>query len=122
MTWDFSTDPPFNVASLEARGEIIDWELLKHRLLLDTILTGKIFARTHFGLFFDAGQGFPVRMNITDFGKPEGNMKWPDDYPALDSEISGQFNGFDDIHRQLVVIRLGMEIHHRSSPSGATYR
>ena len=111
MSWEFVTNPPFDVTSLEGKSKIADWEQLKLRLLPGTILTGKIFARTYFGVFFDAGEGFPVRMNITDFGKPEGNMKWPDDYPSLGSEISGVFNGVDARHYQLVVIRLGLKPH-----------
>jgi hypothetical protein len=116
QSWEFSANPPFDVTSFEAKGDATNWELLKHQLFLGTILSGKIFARTYFGVFFDAGQGFPVRMNITDFGQPEGNMKWPDDYPALDTEISGVFNAFDEHHYQLVVIRLGLKPHSHISP------
>ncbi|MDO7847155.1 hypothetical protein Q5H92_12355 [Hymenobacter sp. M29] len=103
--------PPFRGGICGEASKTDEWNRLKQELPFGTVLSGNIFARTLFGVFFDSGHGFPVRMDITDFGKPEGNMKWPDDYPALGSEIKGVFNWFEDSHRQLVVIRMGLKPH-----------
>ncbi|MDQ2772262.1 MAG: hypothetical protein M3Y54_17385 [Bacteroidota bacterium] len=116
--WELSENPPFEGVIL--RGNPIIWEQLQNDLPLGAILTGKIFVRTPFGVFFDSGHGFPVLMNVSEFS--EGYMKFPDDYPELDSEISGQLVGFDDSNRQIRVARLGIDINFDSNPDGATYR
>ena len=87
-------------------GNTADWELLKQQLSIGTVLSGRIFARTIYGIFFDVGMGFPAQMNVTDFGivKKDGTI-FPDDYPALCSEISGRFAGFDDDDQRLKVVR-----------------
>ncbi|MGI4835381.1 MAG: hypothetical protein ACRYFK_18160 [Janthinobacterium lividum] len=107
--WGFVPDPPFTLMGI-ADDEVtrIAWEHLKQELPLGAPLSGRIFARTHFGVFYDAGVGFPIRINVTDFGKPEGGLVFPDDYPALASIISGEVSGFEDRsggRQQIVTVR-----------------
>ncbi|AMJ66683.1 hypothetical protein AXW84_15535 [Hymenobacter sp. PAMC 26628] len=83
------------------------WELVKQQLLVGTILTGKIYYRAPYGVFFDAGVGFPVLIEVPEFGKPEGGMVFSEDYPALGSLISGEIAGFRDEMRQIVVVKIG---------------
>ncbi|WP_035563618.1 hypothetical protein [Hymenobacter sp. IS2118] len=116
--WELSKNQPFEGVLL--RGNPIVWEQLKENLSFGTVLTGKIFVRTPFGVFFDSGHGFPVLMNVPEFAK--GYMKFPDDYPELDSEIGGQLVGFDDSNRQLRAARLGIDIHFDANPNGATHQ
>ena len=108
MTWETIENAPFSDDPFSRQEhKAAEWELLKKQLPFGSILTGKIYSRTYFGIFYDAGVGFPARMNVTAFGIiKEGGMVFPDDYPALGSEMKGQFNGFDEHHRQLVVIKL----------------
>ena len=69
-------------------------------------MSGNIFARIIYGVLFDAGLGFAVRMNVTDFGAIAEGRNYPHDYPKLGSEISGRFAGFDELDHQLVVIQI----------------
>ncbi|RSK23893.1 hypothetical protein [Hymenobacter metallilatus] len=107
MTWEFGENPPFQLSYLLPSSEkLVAWQMLQEKLPIASVLTGKIFARTHFGIFFDAHIGFAVRMNVPDFGKAEGGMIFPDDYPPLGSEISGRLTGFDTPWHQVVVGRI----------------
>jgi transcriptional accessory protein Tex/SPT6 len=96
--WKFALEVPENPFSSPAK--VIEWEELKKRLALGSIVSGRIFIQAHFGVFFDAGLGFPVLINVTDFGAT-GPLTFPDDYPALDSTISGAVWGLDDNNRQV---------------------
>ncbi|MFD2721729.1 hypothetical protein ACFST9_23640 [Hymenobacter monticola] len=102
---------------------IDEWEALKQRLPVGSIITGKVVHQALFGVFIDAGLGFPVLMRVTEFGiiKPSG-LTFPDDYPALGGAISGQFCGFDEGNRQLAVCRLGLEIVHPDADSNGFLR
>jgi uncharacterized protein (DUF433 family) len=103
ISWEIIPNPPFSLEmASDSAQSATEWHLLKQQLLSGITLTGKIFARTHFGVFFDAGIGLPVRMNVPDFGPPDGGMVFPTDYPALGSSISGQLAGFDESWRQVV--------------------
>ncbi|MGI4762592.1 MAG: hypothetical protein ACRYF0_17920 [Janthinobacterium lividum] len=75
---------------------------MKKEVPLGTILSGSIYARMPFGVFYDAGVGFPVLLQVTEFGKP--GMNFPNDYPELDSAISGRLAGFSDDNRQVRVV------------------
>ena len=46
-------------------------------------------------------------IEVPEFGKPEGGMVFPEDYPALGSLISGEIAGFRDEMRQIVVVKIG---------------
>ena len=81
------------------------WEQLKQRLAIGTVLTGSVCIQAPFGVFYDAGLGFRVLLNVTEFGRGEGNKVFPDNYPALDSTISGEVWGFDDSKRQIRVLK-----------------
>ncbi|GAB2847110.1 hypothetical protein [Hymenobacter ruber] len=113
MIFETIDNLPFDSLISREAHRVDEWNHLKQQLPLGTVLTGEIFARTVFGVFFNSGHGFPVLMRIPDFGiiKP-GGMIFPDDYPDLKSTISGQFCGFDDRNRQLIVCRLGIEVFH----------
>ena len=108
---DFSENPPFNELVSRGPDRAAEWEALKQRLPLRTTLTGKIFARAPFGVFFDAGLGFPVLIKVHEFCKPKkGGVIWPDDYPALGSQIGEQFGWFDDYNRQIGVYQFDRNI------------
>ncbi len=109
MLFEITGSPPFKDLVLRDAARADEWHQLKHRLRLGTVLSGRIFARALFGIFFDSGHGFPVLLRVLDFGKPEGNMKWPDDYPSLESETSGQLCDFNDLDSQIVVCRQGIK-------------
>jgi hypothetical protein len=83
------------------------WQQLKQDLPIGTMLSGNIFARIIYGVLFDAGLGFSVRMEVTDFGSIAEGRNYPHDYPALGSNISGRFAGFDESEHQLVVVGIG---------------
>jgi hypothetical protein len=102
--WKFVSNPPF-ADGLFSEQHTAAWEALKEQLLLGTILTGKVYIQAQFGVFYDAGLGFPVLINVPEFGKPEGGMIFPDDYPALESTISGYLAQFDERNRQLRTIK-----------------
>jgi ribosomal protein S1 len=78
------------------------WEQLNHLLPMGSLLTGKVWARMPFGVFFDAGVGFPVLLEVIHFGKER--VRFPEDYPELASQISGRLAGFSEENRQLRVI------------------
>jgi ribosomal protein S1 len=80
------------------------WEQLKQRLATGTVLTGSVCIQAPFGVFYDAGLGFPVLLNVTEFGREE-NTLFPDNYPALNSTISGAVWGLDDSKRQIRVLK-----------------
>jgi hypothetical protein len=106
MAFEIIDNPPFTLASREAH-KAVEWKQLKHQLPLGTVLTGKIFARAHFGVFFDAGVGFPVIMEIDSFIIPkEGPTIFPDDYPELNSIMTGEIVGFRDNNQQIDVGRI----------------
>jgi ribosomal protein S1 len=94
------SDHPFSHDFLS--GEYTaQWEQLKQQLPIGSLLTGKVWARMPFGVFFDAGVGFPVLLEVIHFGKKR--VHFPDDYPELASQISGRLVGFDKDNRQLRV-------------------
>jgi hypothetical protein len=104
-------NPPFVLEGPQGQSaaEAHAWHHAKQALTIGQVLTGQVFAQAVFGVFFDAGLAFPVRMNITDFGiglvRNKG-VRFPNDYPALQSRISGKLAGFDEIHHQFVVQHL----------------
>ena len=105
-TWEFVPNPPFTFDPIAREQQpVADWEQRKQQLPLGTVLTGKVFARTYFGVFFDAGVGFPVLMRVLEFGRPEGGTRFPEDYPPLDSVISGVLCGFNNNLRQVDVTK-----------------
>lgn len=107
--WEFAANPPFSLNSSDNTEQArVAWEQVQQQLPAGTMLSGRVFARTHFGVFYDAGVGFPVRINVTDFGKPEGVMVFPEDYPTLNSFMRGEVSGFEDRgegRRQIVTVR-----------------
>lgn len=105
MNHEIIPDPPFADSLQSHRADA--WKLVKRQLLVGTILTGKIYYRAPYGVFFDAGVGFPVLIEVPEFGKPEGGMIFPEDYPAIGSLISGEIVGFRDETRQIVVVKTG---------------
>jgi ribosomal protein S1 len=102
---------------------IAEWDALKQRLRIGSVITGKVIYQARFGVFVDAGLGFPALMRVTEFGviKP-GGLAFPDDYPALGSAISGQFCGFDERNRQLDICRLNLKIVHPDADSNGFLR
>ncbi|MDO7852665.1 hypothetical protein [Hymenobacter convexus] len=100
-----------------------EWETLKQRLPIGSIITGKVVHQAPFGVFIDAGLGFMVLMRVIEFGliKPNG-LVFPDDYPAIGSVISGQFCGFNKGNRQIDVCRLGLKILHPDADSNGFLR
>jgi hypothetical protein len=102
--WKIIPNPPF-AGGLFSEQQTAAWEALKEQLPLGTILTGKVYIQAQFGVFYDTGLGFPVLINVPEFGKPEGGMTFPDDYPALESTMSGYLAQFDDCTRQLRTIK-----------------
>jgi len=103
LDWETVEDLPTNPFATQEE-QAAAWEQLKQRLPLGRVLTGRVVIRTPFGVFYDAGQQFPVLINVPEFQKPEGYMVFPNDYPALNSEMSGILVAFDDICYQLRVI------------------
>ncbi|MGI4761802.1 MAG: hypothetical protein ACRYF0_13930 [Janthinobacterium lividum] len=101
--WQFVTDPPF-VDGLFSKQQTAAWATLKEQLPLGTILTGRVYIQAQFGVFYDAGLGFPVLINVPEFSKL-GGIVFPDDYPALESTMSGYLVQFDDGNRQLRTIK-----------------
>jgi len=104
MNWKIIDNPPF-AESLFTDQKTAAWEALKQQMPLGTKLTGPVYIQAPFGVFYDAGLGFPVLINVTDFGKPEGGMIFPEDYPPLGSSMSGEVRGFDENNRQIRVVR-----------------
>jgi len=68
-----------------------EWDALKQHLPIGSIITGKVVRQFPFGVFVDAGLGFPVLMHHGSFAR---GTRFPDDYPPLDSELAGQLLGF----------------------------
>jgi hypothetical protein len=113
MRWESVENPPFliNTSQVQSEAKTRAWQQLKNGLAIRTVLTGRVFTQAIFGVFFDAEVGFPVRMNITDFGKETVHgMQFPEDYPALNSIITGKLAGFDDGPYQLVVRKLEEDV------------
>jgi hypothetical protein len=81
-----------------------EWKALKQRLLIGSVITGKVVHQAPFGVFVDAGLGFLILMHYGSFGP---GIRYPDDYPPLHSELSGQILGFHGTgissHREIVV-------------------
>jgi hypothetical protein len=102
--WNIIPNPPF-ANGLFSEEQTAAWEALKEQLPLGTILTGKVYIQAQFGVFYDAGLGFPILINVPEFSKPEGGMTFPTDYPALTSAMSGYLTQFDDSNRQLRTIK-----------------
>lgn len=102
--WKIVPNPPF-ANGLFSEQQTATWEALKQQLPLGTLLTGKIYIQAQFGVFYDAGLGFPVLINVPEFGKPEGGMLFPADYPPLGSSMSGEVCGFDENNRQIRVAK-----------------
>ncbi|RZK12849.1 MAG: hypothetical protein EOO56_27820 [Hymenobacter sp.] len=103
--WKIVPNPPF-AGSLFSEQQTAAWEALKRQLPLGTLLTGKIYIQAQFGVFYDAGLGFPVLINVPEFGKPDGGMVFPEDYPPLGSMMSGELCGFDEHNRQVRAKRI----------------
>lgn len=99
-----------------------EWEALKLQLSIDTIITGKVVHQAPFGVFIDANLGFHVLMFVAEFNDKGQALIFPDDFPALNSALSGQFAGFNEINRQIIVARPSTELHSDFSPSGAACR
>jgi hypothetical protein len=104
MNWKVIDNPPFS-ENLFTDPKTAAWEALKQQLPLGTRLTGTVYIQAPFGVFYDAGLGFPVLINVTDFGKVGGGMQFPDDYPSLGSSMSGGVCGFDENNRQIRVVK-----------------
>jgi uncharacterized protein (DUF433 family) len=103
MAFEIIDNPP---VFTPADHSDVRWNEVKQQILLGTSLSGKIFARAHFGVFYDAGVGFPVLMEISSFAtNKQGGMVFPDDYPALNSIMTGQVVGFRDNNRQIEVVK-----------------
>jgi len=107
MTWESIENAPFADDPFSKKKASL-WEQAKQHLPLGTILKGPIYARTVFGIFFDAGVGFPVLMKVTDFDTGQ-KMIFPDNYPQLNSLVTGELSGFDDENRQIVARRLSTD-------------
>ncbi|MDO7876985.1 DUF433 domain-containing protein [Hymenobacter sp. ASUV-10] len=104
LNWRFSDDVPFNGPSSETSAErAIRWEGLKQQVSPGTPVSGRVFIQAPFGVFFDAGLGFSLLLEILDFGFP--GIIFPDDYPALDSIITGEVAGFRDDNKQIAVVK-----------------
>jgi hypothetical protein len=102
--WKIVPNPPF-ADGLFSEQQTAAWEALKQQMPLGTRVTGSVYIQAPFGVFYDAGLGFPVLINVTDFGKPEGGMQFPNDYPPLGSSMSGEVWGFDENNRQIRVAK-----------------
>jgi hypothetical protein len=105
LNWKFSENEPVFSVSAETPTDKAArcWETLKQHLALGTPVSGRVFIQAPFGVFFDAGLGFPVLMELFSFRFP--GMLFPDGYPALDSVITGEVVGFSDDNRQIRVVR-----------------
>ncbi|MGI4874655.1 MAG: DUF433 domain-containing protein [Janthinobacterium lividum] len=101
--WRIIPNPPF-ADGLFSEPQTAAWEALKQRLPLGSVLTGKVYIQAPFGVFYDTGLGFPVLMNVTEFGKLKGPILFPEEYPALGSDMTGYLAQFDD-NRQLRTAR-----------------
>ncbi|MDJ0366382.1 hypothetical protein QMK33_14585 [Hymenobacter sp. H14-R3] len=101
--WKFALNPPF-ADGLFSEQQTAAWETLKKQLPLGTILTGKVYIQTQFGVFYNAELGFPVLLRVVEFNVKQGPILFPDDYPALDSVLTGRLVGFDNGNRQLDVM------------------
>ncbi|GAA4369887.1 hypothetical protein GCM10023185_43920 [Hymenobacter saemangeumensis] len=103
MPYEIIDNPP---AFTPAEQSDARWNEAKQQLPLGTTLSGKIFARAPFGVFYDAGVGFPVLMEILDLDTHNpGGLRFPGDYPALNSVISGEVSGFRENNRQIQVVK-----------------
>jgi hypothetical protein len=103
MDFEIIDNPPFDSLTSSEAHRVAEWNQLKQELPLGTVLTGRVFARAIYGVFFDSGHGFPVLVRVLDFGRPEGHTQWPEDYPTLGSRISGLYCGVNEGGRQLIV-------------------
>ena len=103
LNWDSSPHYPFadDLFSTESTQR---WERLKQQLPIGTLLTGAVYTQAPFGVFYDAGVGFPVLLRIVEFTKKQGPTLFPTDYPALDSVLTGKLVGFNDRSHQLDVM------------------
>jgi hypothetical protein len=120
MRWKSVENPPFliDTSHVKSEAKIRAWQQLKNELTIGEVITGRVFTQAILGVFFDAGVGFPVRMNITDFGKETVHgMQFPEDYPALNSIITGKRAGFDDGNYQVVVRKLEEDASYYQSAS-----
>ena len=99
-----------------------EWEALKLQLSTDTVITGKVVYQAPFGVFIDANLGFHILLLVAEFNDKGQALIFPDDFPALNSAMSGQFAGFNEINRQIIIARPSTELHPDFSPSGATSR
>jgi len=104
MNWKLIDNPPF-AENLFTAQKTAAWEALKQQMPLGTKLTGTVYMQAPFGVFYDAGLGFPVLINVPEFGKPEGEMLFPEDYPPLGTSMSGEVGGFDENNRQIRVAK-----------------
>ena len=89
----------------------VAWEALKQQLPLGILLTGTVYIQAPFGVFYDAGLGFPVLINVPELSRPEGGLLFPGDYPPLGSMMSGELWGFDERNRQVRVAKHYFEIY-----------
>jgi ribosomal protein S1 len=90
---------------------IDEWEALKQRFPVGSIITGKVVHQAVFGVFVDAGLGFPFLMHHGSFAQ---DTRFPDDYPPLHSELAGRILGFHDGSREIIIGPVSF--------SGATFR
>ena len=76
-----------------------EWEALKQRLPIGSIISGKVAHQARFGVFIDTDLGFPALAEIPSFGFR--GIRFPEDYPGLLSSISGKISGFNEDNRQI---------------------
>ncbi len=93
--WEIVDNPPFQEL-IDPGAASVAWELLKATTEMGAVLTGDVFMRAPFGVFFDAGLGFPALMEVTEFDPPT--------LPALGKAVSGRLWGFNDANRQVRVV------------------
>jgi hypothetical protein len=102
LGWESADNPSFGNWPDDTTATAA-WKQLKQQLPVGSGFTGKVVVRTRFGVFLDAGIGFPVLMEATEFDTPETPAA---STPALNTMVSGEVWGFGDRNHQVYAIKI----------------
>ena len=68
------------------------------------VLSGKVVHQVPFGVFFDAGLGFQVLLEVFEFSNSnKARYTFPEDYPPVGSQVEGRLTVVTDESRQVGV-------------------
>lgn len=77
-----------------------EWETLKQRLIIDRAVTGRVVAKSPFGVWVDLGVGYPALLEIVVMKDLTPERYRTDDWCPVGSELTAYVGGFrDDVHQ-----------------------